>query len=236
MAVETVEVLALDALYNSAPTTWAVLTTATATLDMGEFRRARDSVKRAVVDEFGPEVARATFVEFQTGRGKHSGGLRRPHFNDFLKGVPADAVDSLREAVVPAWCSRVHADPDAQFVGAVTDADGLTKYLGFHFFKQEQAPPPGFRGHRFTVTKGYLSQPMPEARRQARDVLQLKRELWRAEQEGLEGAGALEAAELAALERRALNWTLVRLAEIPATYDDAGRPATWQTIECPVRS
>lgn len=234
MAVETVEILALDAMRNSAPAVWSVLTTRTATLDVKGFQRAREAVTREVRRKW-PDAERAMFVEYQTGRGLRAGGQRRPHWNDLWKGIPASDVDDLRERTSWAWCKRVDAEPEGQFAGEVREAGGLMRYLALHFFKQEQQPPVGWRGHRFRVTEGYLAERMKVARAEAREVLQQKRDIRRAEMQGHEGLAALEVAELAALERAALTWELVRLTEIPATYDETGFPATWQTITSPVR-
>src|SRR4051794_39308839 len=64
-AVETAEVLALDALTNAAPLLWSVLTTRTATIDVAAFKHAREMVMRAVRARW-PAAQAATLVEFTT--------------------------------------------------------------------------------------------------------------------------------------------------------------------------
>jgi hypothetical protein len=243
-AVETAEVLAQDAMTNTPPALWSVLTTRTATLDVGGFKRARAAVNRAVRERW-PDAEAATLVEFTTGMGTGSGGLRRPHWNDLWKGVPVGAADELRERLCWAWCQtsggadarrqRVDAEPGGQYVGAIReDFGGLMRYLALHFQKESQQPPTGWRGHRFRTTRGYLAQPMEAAREQARAALRLRRELWRAAAEGFEGEEALEVARDRVIDAAALSWELVRLQPIPASFDGAGRPATWGEVVMPV--
>lgn len=233
-AVETAEVLALDAMANSAPEVFSVLTTRTATLDMRRFRRGREAVRRAVVRRW-PDARAATLVEFQTGRGTRSEGKRRPHWNDLWKGIPADEAARLQEVAAVAWTRHVDAEVGGQHAQAVTEAGGLMRYLALHFQKQDQAPPLGWRGHRFRTMSGYLAQPMVAARLEARESLRFKRELWRALQEGLEGLEAEEAAHFQLYAANKLSWSLVRLQDVPTAFDDDGLPAAWETIEAPVR-
>jgi hypothetical protein len=101
------------------------------------------------------------------------------------------------------WCSRVDAEPVAQFVGQVSDGAGLVRYIALHFLKPCQAPPRGWRGHRFSCTRGYLVRPASEMREEARRSLRLKRALWR----GV--PGDLLEAELELED--AIAWELVRV-------------------------
>ena len=76
------------------------------------------------------------------------------------------------------------------------------RYLALHFQKESQAPPPGWKGHRFQTSRGYLWTSTPEARELAREQLRRKREIWRAEARGEAPhdaeLSAYEAMELAA--------------------------------------
>lgn len=233
-AVETAEVLALDALNNSAPGLWSVLTTATATLDVAAFQRAREGTARAVRRHW-PEAQSATLVEFTTGYGLRSGGDRRPHWNDLWKGVPIEDAQELHAVLADAWCSRVAAEPQAQYVGEVSMVGGLMRYLALHFQKSDQAPPTGWRGHRFRTTRGYLDRPMAQAREEARASLRYRRELWRARQEGIEGEGAELLARMRLHEAGELAWELVRMVKLPLEFGDDGLPSAWSCEPVPVR-
>jgi hypothetical protein len=228
-AVENAEVLALDAMENTAPELWSVLTTRTATIDTGAFRRAREGVRRAVRRRW-PEAESATLIEFTTGMGTRSGGDRRPHWNDTWKGVPAADADELHEVIAAAWCSRVDALPKGQHVQSVTETGGLMRYLALHFQKESQQPPKGWRGHRFRTTRGYLAQSLEQARLEARQSLRLRREVWKAEQAGYRGQDALDVAQAALDVANALDWSLVRLQQLPTEFGDDGLPSAWTTV------
>jgi hypothetical protein len=174
-------------------------------------------------------------VEYQTGRGRRSEGERRPHWNDMWKGIEPDDVHELQDVIARAWCQQVDAEPAGQFGGAVSEMGGLMRYLALHFQKQDQQPPAGWHGHRFRAMKGYLDRPMAQAREEARAALRLKRELWKAGQQGLTGAAAEEVAHRALYERGELAWTLVRLVAVPIAFDADGLPSAWDEIRTPVR-
>jgi hypothetical protein len=215
-AVETAEMLALDALNGSAPRVWMVLTTRSTSTDPGDFYEARRQVLRALRRRW-PDLEAAWVLEFTTGYGKRAGGARRPHWNALLKGVGPEDVGQVRDVVERVWCSRVDATAAGQFVGEIAGAGGLMRYLALHFQKESQAPPPGWRGHRFTATRGYLSTPTPIAREAARRALRFKRELWRARAEGRSDPAEIE---LVAREAMAIadatDWQLVQLVPVEA--------------------
>ena len=218
-AVENSEVLALDAIENGAPGVWVVLTTRTPELSPRPFYRAREAVMRAIQRRW-PDAEYAALVEFTTGYGSRSGGRRRPHWNLLLKGVPADALDELREVVCRIWCGRVDATPAGQFAGTVSEAGGLMRYLALHFQKESQKPPAGWRGHRFMHSHGYFAEGIETMRGRAREQLQFRRELWKferlAEQAGVELLpDELDELASASMERqRALTWEAVRVVEL----------------------
>jgi hypothetical protein len=228
-AVENAEVLALDAMTNSAPELWSVLTTRTATIDTTSFQGARDRSLRAVRQRW-PEAQRAQLIEFTTGMGRNAGGERRPHWNDTWKGVPRDEADELQERLAWAWCKLVDAEPQAQHVQPISETGGLMRYLALHFQKESQQPPHGWRGHRFRTTRGYLAVPLEHARSQARDALRMRRELWRAERAGYTGQDALAVAQAAFDTAASLDWSLVRLQEIPTDFGPDGLPSAWETV------
>jgi len=199
---------------NEPPVLWSVLTTRTATIDTAAFKDARHRVREAVTRRW-PSAQCATLIEFTTGRGTHSGGRRRPHWNDTWKGVPVEDGDHLRRVLAEAWCGRVDALPRGQHVQPIAEVGGLMRYLALHFQKESQAPPAGWRGHRFRTTRGYLAEPMAAARERARGALRFRRELRQAHADGLEGEEAVEVARDRLGDAVAVSWELVRSIELP---------------------
>jgi hypothetical protein len=132
------------------------------------------------VELWWPRAAYASLLEFTTGYGPRSGGLRRPHWNLLLKGVPAADVQRATAIAAGVWCEHVDAEVAAQHGTAVYSYGGLTRYLALHFQKASQAPPEGFRGQRFNCSRDYFTGcSRAVARARARESLALKREVWK---------------------------------------------------------
>jgi hypothetical protein len=183
---------------------WAVLT-AREHLTRAECRRHLTQLRRGLQRRW-PAIEWFVQVEFQ-----RRGAL---HLNLLIKGVLVDDVDELREDLAARWCARVDAEPVGQWVGPVTEAGGVVRYLQktlSHGLKQEQAPPLGWRGHRTSQTRGYLVRPAGQLRQEAREALRHKREVWRALKGGLEGHDAELAAHEAVAAAQAATWRLVHL-------------------------
>jgi len=246
-AVENAEVLAQDALTNSAPGVWTVLTTRSTVASMEAYDVARKGVRRAVRRHW-PDAECATLIEFTTGMGTRSEGRRRPHWNDLWKGVPVDQVQDLKDVAAEAWCSRIDAKPEGQYAGTVHETGGLMRYLALHFQKESQQPPAGWRSHRFTTTRGYLAEPMQAARERARDALRYRRELWKLHRamavdqwgEEVPLASLFDAWELdemaqrEAYERAELGWRLVRLVALPNGITEEGEPEGFTVTPVPL--
>lgn len=217
--VETVEMLTLDALEH-APTIWLVLT-AREHLTRADCRRHLDKLLRAARRRW-PAIQWFVQVEFQ-----RRGAL---HLNLLVKGVSPQEREQLHQLLSERWCQRVDAEPVGQWSGAVEDAGGVVRYLSkmlAHGLKAEQAPPLGWKGHRTSQTAGYLVRPAAVMRRQAREALRLKRELWKAQQSGHDAHDA-ELLAHQALELAATSiWTLTtdRGARLSATTVDPRRMA-----------
>lgn len=220
-AVEVSEMLALDAMSGVAPDVWAVLTTreqwATyaqsperATECAERFNDARRLVMRAIRRRW-PDAEYCCILEFTSGRSHQSGGRRFPHWNLLLKGIPQTELLELEAVITSVWCARVDALPAAQFVGAVSEQGGLMRYLALHFLKESQCPPRGWRGHRVTRSRGYLSQPGWRARLEAVASLKLKRALRQALMDGHEGIEALAVAELELQRAEQARWQCVTI-------------------------
>lgn len=235
-AVENTEVLWLDAMEGVAPMVWCVLGTGTDSLDPSLFYDARKHLVKAVRRGFPHrEIEWCALVEFTTGYSKQSGGRRYPHWNVLWKGLGPDDLSKLQAIIDRVWCGRPEfkAVPEAQHVGTIREAGGLTKYLALHFQKESQSPPRGWRGHRFLHSRprpgksgsGYLWLPAPEAREAARQSLRLKRLLRCAERDGLVGEAALERAHLELYEANELAWELVYV--VPAEFGEDDLPTAW---------
>jgi hypothetical protein len=222
-AVEWSEMLALDALDGDAPQLYAVLTTRSDSPAPEDFYRAREYVLRELREVF-PNVRYCAIVEFTTGRGPRSGGKRRPHWNLLLKGVPVDRFEDAERIIARTWCRHVDAEPWAQFVGPVSDAGGLMRYLALHFLKDAQRPPAGWR-HKQRVTfstsrnraGGYFTRPVWKVRKDAQRALRVKRELWKLDREGIDGNEAAVLAEARVFAGEQTRWELVHI-----TVDEDG--------------
>ena len=216
-AIENAEMLALDALENGAPEVWACLTTRSADPRPSSFYDARKQVRKALRRRW-PDCQDSTLVEFTTGYGPRAGGRRRPHWNALLKGVPVDDVEHAREVIARVWCGQVDAEPARQHVGAVSDAGGLMRYLALHFQKESQSPPKGWRGHRFTSSRGYFPDGAAAARERAKRSLRLGRAVhWAnavSESDWLDHGHVLDGEELEdlieqrLLEEAARSWSM----------------------------
>ena len=221
-SIENTALLTLDAMLGTSPVVLAILTTRKATTDPKPFYRARSELYRALKRRYGPQVAYAALVEFTTGYGPQSGGKRRPHWNLLLKGVPVDQVDDVREVIVSTWCKHIDAKPQAQYVERLQDAAAAIRYVANHFQKASQHPPKGWKGHRFTRSRNYLWTDTATARAQAKEKVQMERELWKAEQhyaaagielEDVAAAGIDVAADARAAVQYAagLTWEVTKL-------------------------
>jgi hypothetical protein len=168
-AVETSEMLILDAMEDS-PSVYIVLT-ARELLSRHDCGRHLEQLRKKLRRTW-PSIRWAVLVEFQK-----RGAL---HLNLIVKGVPSLDVDELHEQVYELWCSRVDAEPEAQYVGLIADRLGVVKYVTLHFMKQSQAPVLGWRGHRYSSTRDYLVRPAAIMREEARASLREKRMLHRA--------------------------------------------------------
>lgn len=213
--IETAEMWKLDA-EEYAPTLYAVLT-AREHLTRDELRRHLDKL-RYFARKAWPLIEWAVSIEFQK-----RGAL---HANLLIKGVPADDREGLsllwfgrRKANGRidrgVWTSRVDANPESQYLGALDSYGGAISYLNeqlVHGLKSEQAPPLGWKGHRTSQTRGYLVRPASVMRREARDSLRRKRALHRFIEAG-HPAELIEALMAdAEAEHRAADWHLRQLS------------------------
>jgi len=215
--VETVEMLSRDAL-EYAPSLWLVLT-AREHLTRADCRRHLAKLLKAA-RKCWPSIEWFVQVEFQ-----RRGAL---HLNLLIKGVPVGDLGELHELVSFRWCERVDALPVGQWAGEINDAGGVVKYLSkmlAHGLKAEQAPPIGWKGHRTSQTRGYLVRSAAVMRREAREALRSKREIWKAIEAGADAHDAeLLAHDALKLAARS-SWVLAtdRGARVSATTHDCRR-------------
>jgi hypothetical protein len=131
-------------------------------------------------------------------------------------------------------------------------------YIAQHFAKASQAPPTGWRGHRFRTSRGFLWLDTPAARKVACEALQAKRDLRRAMVDlGLGPHDAELYARERAQERDPTSWRvwtqprtktaitdrekllpaavprLVLLAAVASTYVDLLPPTAWDLLRWP---
>lgn len=167
-ARETCKMLELDAC-EWAPNIYVVLTSREQ-LTRADCRRHLEHLRKSLRRRW-PVLEWAVIVEFTTGKGRLSGGLRRLHLNLLVKGVPAEEFDDFGEWLRILWTNRVDAEERYQFVGNVYEGPGLVRYLSLHFLKPGQAPPKGWSAHRFSTSRGYLVRDAPTMRKEARHAL-----------------------------------------------------------------
>jgi hypothetical protein len=215
-AVENCEMLVLDARRSGlVPEVWCVLTTRTPTLDLKPFVRGRKQVMRALRRRW-PDCEYVALLEYTKGYAERSGGRRRPHWNVLFKGIPRADIDRASEVIKRVWCEHADARPQAQYVGNVGEGvAGLIRYVAEHFHKEDQTPPPGFKGKRFNPSRGYWNGDFTteQMRALARFSLQRQAAERQAQEQGLHGPAAAEwvAERLEALDE--LDWTAIQLSE-----------------------
>ena len=210
-ARETAEMLLLDAM-EDAPTLYVVLT-AREHLEVPAIRRHLSKLRKGLKPRW-PDIEWAKTSEVQK-----RGAL---HFNLLVKGVPVEDRGELFERICELWCSRVDAEAQSQFVGKVSDGEGLVRYTTLHFLKPEQAPPKGFKGHRFSCTRGYLVRPASVMREEARRSLKLRALIWKG-----------RSAELAELElelAKSEKWSLVHVRPGTEGQSNGGQAAGFASI------
>lgn len=183
-AHENARMLSLDAIEDTRPQLLAIVGTGKPTTDPTPFYAGKREVMRALRARFGRQVEYVGLCEFTTGKGLRAGGLRRPHWNLFVKGIGPEDLDEAREIIRARWCANVpDAEPEAQYVEVLRDLGAAAQYVAMHFHKRDQAPPDGWRGQRFNASRGYFyGRTRREMRVLARADLQRERELWKATQ------------------------------------------------------
>ena len=165
-ARETVEMIALAAA-DCPPDLYVVLTTSEF-VTRADLRHDLDHIRRAVRRRW-PAWEYFCAIEWQ-----RRGAL---HVNLLTRGVPPRCRDEFMRTVLAVWQRRHRAVRAAQSCQPIRSARHAAAYvhkLGKYLSKDDQAAPPGWRGHRSSQTRGYLGRPASEVREEARLSLRWK--------------------------------------------------------------
>lgn len=224
-----------DARDERPPSFGLTLTTAKVHTPPEELRRAVEMVRRFMRSQLGG-FEDLGHIEFTTGEGPRSGGVRRIHVHSLVK-VPHDVeAVALTRGIRRVW--ERHTGAHRVQLEQLRTAAGAAHYLTHHHAKRAQLPPAGWSGRRYRATRGYFADPAPVRRAQAQAQLldeRLKRRV-RATlmADGLDQVDDETWNELlgADLDRaRALaseGSQLVRVQEIPTEFNDDDEPTGWQ--------
>jgi len=198
-------VLMIDA-RESAPTHAFTLTTRDPNTPGEVFRDASAAVWKRLRRRGWP-VRYFGSIEFTTGLGARSGGLRRQHGHYLVKGLPLD-VDVLEvESIVrETWHASTSGSGFGAWVVEVAELmvpGAAIHYLNLHHSKAYQRPPAGWRGMVERASQGqtrYWHRPVAELREMARVELHAEALTWAT---GLDPGDALFLAKQDALNRAA---------------------------------
>jgi hypothetical protein len=230
-AAENVAVVAIDS-REEQPTVGMTLTTRRADFDLARYRRAVESVFRWLRREFGSDVAYLLMMEWTTGSGGHG---RLPHGHLLVKRLPADvdlsAGCDLWRQLKARW--ERHTGAWRVELRELRTPGGAIAYMVGHHHKSEQAPPEGWSGKRIRPSQNYFVRSVVELRQEARADRQ--RAMALLEVAKRHGGVLLEAAadmiDDLVEEHLAENVAqLVRVQEIPTSFDVDGLPVAW-TLE-----
>lgn len=136
-------------------------------------REASKQILRDVRGELGP-VRYCHFLEFTTGKGRLSGGVRRPHLHTLWKDAPPEAAPVIESAAVRIL-TRI-AGAHRQQCEEIRTAAGATMYVARHHLKESQAPPAEWGPtRRVRPGRGYWSRPSEQLRTEAKAMVRERR-------------------------------------------------------------
>ncbi len=168
-ARETGRLLVLDADVDP-PRACLTLTTADPDTTTAQFRQGMHSLTKRMRRRYGRFEYYAR-IEFTTGRGPRSGGLRRMHAHATVK-LAADVDLRDAEALIrETWSRSLPGRPWRVELAEVRTRKGLLHYLSLHHAKASQLPPPEWRGMHDRGTRGYFHAPVAELRAEAKAQL-----------------------------------------------------------------
>lgn len=166
----TAAVMGINATEQEQPPSYAVLTTTRDWIPDEQLRECWAQFARRVRREVAPDAGYAWFREWTEGR---SDGIRRTHYHSVWSGIEGDdqaaAVAEISRSIMArsagAW------SPEAHGYQRVWDSGGLTRYVAGlvgHHLKQNQQPPPGWKGRRYGVSRGWYAIPRDELLKRAK--------------------------------------------------------------------
>ncbi len=181
-------------------------------------------------------------IEYTTGNGRRSGGVRRIHAHELTKTTDESLTDgdrlALEHGVRRIWQKRTGAHRVE--LAELRSPAGAAHYLTNHHSKRTQLPPAGWTGRRYRPTRGYFSLPAPERRQRAKESLLDKNLARRVRQtlnadpdlvdvDGEQWNEFLAADLQAARAIAAQGVTLVRVQTVPIEFGPDWTPTRWET-------
>lgn len=176
----------LDALVE-APTYAITLTTRDPVWNGARYREGKAQLMRRLRAEFG-RVEALEFIEQTTGKAPRSGGHRRGHGHNLIKGIPLGETLNLERCAADVWRRALGAWQVnvAELHSAGGAVANLTLNLALEKHKAAQAPTDLPRGTRtLRATRGYWSRPVDQLRAEAREYHLRRRVAWRLREEGV---------------------------------------------------
>jgi len=168
-ARETARVLKLDAEVDP-PKHVLCLTTADPDTQPERFRRSKAAVAKRL-RRLGFKFEWYGHIEFTTGLGRRSGGLRRMHEHAPVKGIPVPHREWIESVIRETWQETMPGRPWRVELKELHSFAGLVHYLSLHHGKVGQRPPAHWRGMHHRPSRGYFHRPVPELRQEAKAQL-----------------------------------------------------------------
>ena len=116
-----------------------------------------------------PDAEYLGFMEWTTGKGARSGGLRRPHMHLLFRGIPPEEAALCESIVRRVWLARTGANRVE--ASALESLQGSLQYVAMHHMKPDQAPPEGWTGRRLRPSQGWWGADAKQLRADARTVV-----------------------------------------------------------------
>jgi hypothetical protein len=177
--------IALSAERSDLPPTYAVLSTTRDWVPDSKLREGWAQFARRVRREVCPHARYFWFREWTEGR---RDGIRRTHYHSGWCGLDHDdQAAAVAEISHDVW-GRITAATSEKAHGwqPIWDAGGLGRYVAGlvgHHLKANQAPPPGWTGRRYGVSRGFYPGDSRELDREAKALVRDERLLHHLSQE-----------------------------------------------------
>lgn len=164
----TAALMGLNQTRTERPVTHAVLSTTRDWAGEDVLRAGWKEMARLVRRDVCGDARYAWFREWTEGK---NDGVRRTHFHSTWALDDDDQAQAVAEISRQVWRSRTGAHSEkAHGWQRVYDAGGLARYVAGlvgHHLKESQAPPPGWSGRRYGVSRGFYSGERDQLLREA---------------------------------------------------------------------